>query len=120
MSRSEIEKELEKQCGQSVMDCDCEAARLTMPQVLKALAVAVAVLAIARFAGQAIGAMVRVLPAAAAVWAKYKLSRDAVKEAGQVLEDAGKKRKVIEGVFQRVDDWIVNDAAKLGKIVVKE
>jgi len=119
VSRDDIEKEISQKCGdQSV--CDCEGARLLMPQILKALAVAVAVLAIARFAGQAIGVMVRAIPAAAAVWARYRLSRDAVREAGKQLEDASKNRPVIEGVFQKVDDWIVADAKELGKVVVKE
>lgn len=96
------------------MDCDCEGARQLMPQVLKGLAIAVAIISLM----VPVLKILRIAIAIAKAARQYKKIEGA-DEAVEALEDASKSGRTIEGVYQRVDDWILKDLAKDSGVVIK-
>lgn len=104
VSRAAIQREIEKKCGKGV-DCDCEKVAARLPEVLKALALAVAVASLVIPALRIIRVALNV--ARRIPEFKRRLDRLNPEETAKALENAQGAGRVIEGEYTRVDDMIM-------------
>lgn len=104
VSRGTIYREIEERCGKGVV-CDCEKVAALLPEVLKALALAVAVASLVIPALRIIRLAITV--ARRIPEFKHRLDRLSPEETAKALENAQGAKRVLEGEFTRVDDMIM-------------